>query len=788
MCKSQQIDGYPSDKNEQIPIENCIFVMFAKENSSTISSNGKKSKDIALRKSDRKILRQKAQQQLFGNSSSSNTNDDALLDDCFLKGKLLSRTLLMPSNNKATLYLRSPNEPKNTQKASTSEVPTGEENALGVSCWPYCGAQQCVWIEVKQQQKGGDNIWELPSVALMAALTTSLSYFDNGSGDGDDSSSLPFVMAPPQVSRYLCRGADLMRAGVVRISPQAFQLNRRSRGGVVVAVMVLGNPQPLAVGILSPQIQSINDIGPGTKGIACQIVSCYGDDLWKNQLPSAASRKNSNTGYMNPHSGAYYDEGHYGNIGFIDGERVHPIVDTEAISSTSDVDEESDDAAAEAEGPSAAPEQQNSSKAVEGEEDSMSPPTESTETATDTQVIVANEQEIMFPSKQAMELQKEEDARIKDELSPDQLLHTSVCTALAKLQLNPDRKKILPMKVANFYSQHVLPNRPDGTTIQLKQTKYKKFGAYLSEQAEKGLLQVRPDKTNNDPFAIIVNYNPQHEDIRDLIKEKKAEVAASGQHYKSSSKTRLVLLDLFCLPHHFVSLLRLDPDVAKAANATSPERRNTGMLTLKEMRAILEDYIVQEDLLDVSNPSHVRLDGPLTDVLYKHKKHASSPAAIKESLSRKDLMKAWQDRQERAYALVELPGNNVIKLGRGKPPAVEIEVTMRQSKKFVTHVRGFEDFGVDAAELSKEIAQRFACSSSIEESNTNRAALRKGRVELVFSGNLVDELEAFLLNDPSLCSHGGAKGSPYHLPKNSIQVTLRKGVPARKRRQPKKRS
>lgn len=32
------------------------------------------------------------------------------------------------------------------------------------------------------------------------------------------------------------------------------------------------------------------------------------------------------------------------------------------------------------------------------------------------------------------------------------------------------------MTVAIFYAQYVLPSSPDGITIQLKQTRYKKFG------------------------------------------------------------------------------------------------------------------------------------------------------------------------------------------------------------------------------------------------------------------------------------------------------------------------
>ena len=58
--------------------------------------------------------------------------------------------------------------------------------------------------------------------------------------------------------------------------------------------------------------------------------------------------------------------------------------------------------------------------------------------------------------------------------------------------------------------------------------------------------------------------------------------------------------------------------------------------------------------------------------------------------------------------------------------------------------------------------------------------MKKGRVEVVIQGNLVEELEAFLV-DENLTNHGGAKGSDYSIPKTVIDVTLRKGVPSRKK-------
>jgi translation initiation factor 2D len=191
---------------------------------------------------------------------------------------------------------------------------------------------------------------------------------------------------------------------------------------------------------------------------------------------------------------------------------------------------------------------------------------------------------------------------------------------------------------------------------------------------------------------------------------------------------------------------------------------------------MLEDYVDREELVSPSRRDTVNLDGPLTDVLYR-KMNSAAP----ESILRKDLAKLWAAKMSSAYALVEMPGSNILELKRGHPPKVEIEVQMRQNKKYVTRVRGLEDYAIDPVNFSKDVARRFACSGTVETdpAAAGRAALKKGRVEVVFQGNLVEELEALLM-DENLTSHGGAKGSDYCIPKNVIDVTLRKGVPGRK--------
>jgi translation initiation factor 2D len=455
--------------------------------------------------------------------------------------------------------------------------------------------------------------------------------------------------------------------------------------------------------------------------------------------------------------GSPYEDGNYGNVGFLDGQRVVPIIPKNNIDDDDDADD--DDGG-----------NDESREDVLDEETGGISTIESSLKEEDAQIRTIYK-EIAETTTVTDAAETSEPNETEMSPSQDDILHDAVCRALVSLHLKSD----FPMAVSTFYAQHVLNSRREGETIQLKQTRYKKFGPYVAEQVERGLLIV--DGTQNDPLAILKGYDPRHPDLKEHQRERKESKTQSTD----TSQKRMVIADLYCVPNHFIAKLRLDRDDVKAVNASSVERRNTGMLTLKEVRAILESYVARENLIDPIQPAKILLDGPLTDVLYKAKKNTMPDFIFPTTLLRGDLLKQWVDLQEPAYALVELPGNVVLKLSRGKAPVVQIIVTRRQSRKFETRVIGVELYGIDPNSFAKDVAHRFACSSSVSPSES-----KSGSDEILFQGNLADELEAMLVSDESLTDHGGAKNSPYCLPKNGVEVILRKGVPARKNQSKKK--
>lgn len=627
---------------------------------------------VSVRKSDRRVLLKRALQVL-----SVQEEGKAILDHAFLQGNLSSRLIFL-SDGKATLYFQ--------QDDKDSDI-------------------QCVWIQLDSiVWFDSKDVVDVPTIPLLSQLTTV-----SQSSNQHTNILLPTVLVPSPVSKFLCRGANLMKPGMrtwlypaeaEQLSPATTPQHR------IVAISCQGNPSPIAVGWVTNELMRSDGTfsnSPSGSGCGVNVVTCYGDDLWKSYL--------------------------YEIEGFVEGQYVVPVAEG-VLNDTEVEDAGLDQLTADKTNSIAVLEEKVKDESITSEaggSDSLEP--------------------ISSPYKAPIDA------------SPESALHHAVCRALVKL-----KKSDLPMRIAAFYSQCV---RQEDSSVDVKQTVHKKFGVYLVKQMEQGLISVAPDPANpQDKIALLVGYDPKDPVVRACAKEISEEAHLED---KPAVDAKLALIDLFCIPSHFQRLLRLDEGAIKAINATCNERKGTGMLTSKEMHVILDEYIQRENLVDPTAKNFILLDAPLTDALYGGKNKNRTEVPIR--LSRKEIAAAWIEAMQPAYALLSAPGSGVVKISKGKPPRITLEVKRRQQRKYVTHLTGFRAFGLEGESLRNEVAQRFGMAGVLENEN-----------ELMFQGNVAREMEAFLTGDTMLSSHGGAKNSPYRLPRNAIEAIYRKGVPVPKKR------
>ena len=759
--------------------------MFAKEGSSTIGGK----KDSPLKKSDRRKLRDRALEILFNGDDDDDDDDESnidaseewksraekLINDAIIapkEGEVLSRKLKLATGQLATLFLRTPGPPSTGAEPSTDTHQSYDEIIQSYpTTWPYHQTTQPILLEYEDGDR--KQLRLVPLLPLLAALppplpSSPLTKVESPITEDAHKTvyKIPNISVHPEVSKYICRGADLMSAGI-RTFPSPWAL-RQSKGRVTISI--IGNPQPAAIGNVEKSLfreycypkngtkgeyDASSYVGIGTEGAGVRIVNCYGDDLWKAGKLSTSSSTQVQEGSLNPLTGGVYDNGNYGNAGFVDGKYVYRIMQQV------DEDESEEEENADADEPN------NDDNACEETANEMK------------EMKISDSNDCTVEQGSAINIDIEEEK--EQEPDQDDILVAAFFTSLLQILVS---KTSLPIPVAAYYAKHLMAAVPaGGPKLDMKQTTYKKIGPFLLDMASEGVIQLGASKDGKDKCNTLSVIVKNHPDLVAFKKKWKAENGADSLMTTSQGKTKLAVVDLFIVPRHIADILQLEKDEVMATNAKTEERRGTGFLTKKECNVIIENYIDKEELKDPKGKGKVLVNGPLCDAIYRASKKDKAPdnqaQEYPTSVKRKDLIEKFFNKMEKGHAIVEMPGSRIVKIGRGVPPSIDIDVENRQGnkRKFLTRIRGMEEYGIDGKSLSNHVSHRFACSASVDTNPVGRPALKKNCVEIVFQGRLDLELTALLSGDEKMC---GAKKADYNLPKSVINVVLRKGIAKKK--------
>lgn len=270
---------------------------------------------------------------------------------------------------------------------------------------------------------------------------------------------------------------------------------------------------------------------------------------------------------------------------------------------------------------------------------------------------------------------------------------------------------------------------------------------FLLDQAAQGLVTLKASADGKDLVAFLVGVDKNHLDLRDARRTRKEERLASAASGSAATtvttavgggevKSSISIVNLVLIPPNLATLLHLPPEQVSAMHASSIERRGTNFLKMNECRAILEEYVRVEGLVDEFDPELVTLDGPLCEGLYRARLQAEAKKRLQqrqtlqqtqtasgskqqqptlppssqrqqrqvatapvvqypENVTRKELHQRWTEKMERGYAIVQMPEKKILSMKRGRPPMVQLEVEARKNgRKFVTMVRGLEEVSV----------------------------------------------------------------------------------------------
>ncbi|XP_027360513.1 eukaryotic translation initiation factor 2D isoform X2 [Abrus precatorius] len=511
------------------------------------------------------------------------------------------------------------------------------------------------------------------------------------------------VLKGGEVSRFVIGGADLMFPGIT-VPPEGLP---SFAAGETWAVKVPGNPAPIAVG--STTMSSTEALKAGLRGKALRITHYYRDLLWESA------------------------EGHYvPNAGFLEDAVFEDPSLLLLPSRDSDLTEVACQTSID---------QQNNPNSLGAEEsmdvNELQPDSTHVLTAPndDENDAATGATERMADLKLSDNSASANDSNDQHALSTadiDSLLDKCLLQALHTTVKDKD----LPMPGSTLWSNHVLPCRPSGITLDIKKSSYKKLSKWLQAKSSAGLISVKEDKYKKEVMLLSVNRN--HADYSSFKPEKRPVEKSDQPSVQSANEIRssktLEVAEIYKPSVHVNSIF-------------SSVGADTGKLfSAAEASDVVFKYIEKENLVKPTDKSIVVLDAILCDALFKGaiKKGITYPTEI----HKKDLAPTFVNRMQPHHVVAR--GNETV-VRKGALKTIQLVTERRQGNKKVTKLSGMETFLIDAEALASELQKKFACSTSVAE-----LPGKKGH-EVLVQGGVIDDLARHLIEQ-------------YGVPKRYIEV------------------
>ncbi|GAB4861180.1 hypothetical protein Ancab_036337 [Ancistrocladus abbreviatus] len=509
-----------------------------------------------------------------------------------------------------------------------------------------------------------------------------------------------FTLKGGEVSRFVIGGADLMFPGI-SIPPEGLP---PFAAGEPWAVRVPGNPAPIAVG--STTMSSTEALKAGLRGKALRITHYYRDVLWE----SVEGRFVPNAGFL--------EDVVYADPSFLASVSSESCEAEAAVDHHSDIDNKEGIEAIVAKNDGS--ELEPTSAAHVDDQDNVSGQ------------ITTEIDDLKVTDNVSIDEPTVEDQHPLSANDVDALLDKCLLQALHTTVKDKD----LPIPGSTLWSNHVLPCRPSGVTLDIKKSSFKKLSKWLQSKASSGLISVKEDKHKKE--TILFTVNRKHSDYTSFKPERRQAEKndeASNQAPGENQSPRLLEIEEIYKPSVHVS-----PIFASVGADTG------GLFTASEASSIVFSYIEKENLGKPTDKSWVILDPVLCDALFKGtvKKGSTYPTEI----HKKDLGSTFVNRMQPHYKVTR--GSDTV-IRKGIMRTVQIMTERRQGNKKVTRVSGFETFLMDAESLASELQKKFACSTSVAE-----LPGKKGH-EVLVQGGVIDQLARHLVEQ-------------YGIPKRYIEV------------------
>ncbi|KAM8965342.1 eukaryotic translation initiation factor 2D-like [Sarcophilus harrisii] len=300
----------------------------------------------------------------------------------------------------------------------------------------------------------------------------------------------------------------------------------------------------------------------------------------------------------------------------------------------------------------------------------------------------------------------------------DELLRNCFFHALKSRVTEAD----LPLLTSTFLGSHMFSCCPRGQQLDMKKSSYRKLSKFLHQMMKQQILQL---KELSKGVESIVSVDWKHPSITSFIVPKPAPDYRVAQKVRQGERSYYApeIKSLYCVPARMSALFQ-----------DSGFKRGS-ILSAREVRRTLWDYVQRNKLVDAECKDFVKLDSILCDCLL-----GKSEQFNLDRLPWDNLFARCLGRLQSAYKVTFYGQEPVVKKGKIYP--IEIILAQRAFNKKVTLIRNLKTYGLDPYDVAALLKQRGQTSATVSQIPQDRNA-----VQVQIQGNQISLLSHLLLEE-----------------------------------------
>ncbi|TDH72998.1 hypothetical protein CCR75_009578 [Bremia lactucae] len=329
-------------------------------------------------------------------------------------------------------------------------------------------------------------------------------------------------------------------------------------------------------------------------------------------------------------------------------------------------------------------------------------------------VVPTGEDENAAMALEAVTLEEEKETTGFQAVTKQEMDRYYVAALLQVLRTGKIREKDLPILASTFHANVLLPCRRAGVSLNIKQSSFKKLSVFLKAMEAHGLLTL----ADNDGVQTITSIGRRHPDVQshepykteDSVQQEKQTVALkpAGIHSTVPGQHAPVVEESAGLPP---ALKTLFLSILPRPSTGQPLQK---YWSITEIRELVTRYIEDQALVDPTNKEFVRLNGPLTDVIYGKKVPAGG---YPDRLSRPEMFSLLQSKLTH-YHRIKLFPTHAAKFygGNLQPISIHVKRLKQRSNATITTISYYQQFGIDGVTFVKEAQKMWGCSATVQMS------------------------------------------------------------------------